>query len=376
MKKALMNASVASMIYKFNMENVALLQELGYEVHVACNFGKENPITPEQIETFRKLLRERGVTVHETDCPRNPLAFGQMAKTYRQLQRIAEEGYELVHTQSPIGGVLCRLAFRRERKKGLRMIYQAHGFHFYRGASLVSWLTFYPIEKLCARFTDVLITINREDFARARDHFHPGRVEYVPGVGITLPRERPGEEACREKRRELGIPENALWLLAVGELNEGKNHRCLIAAAAQRPNVVLTIAGSGAQEEALRRQAQELGIEDRVRLLGYRTDCHQLYAAADVFAMPSFREGLPAALMEAMSMGMPVMVSRIRGNVDLVDEGLGGALFDPADDGDVLGALDRVTGGDRKAMGRHNEEKVRGFSRDVVRERMREIYEC
>src|SRR5699024_9702226 len=103
------------------------------------------------------------------------------------LQKLANsESYDIVHTQSPIGGALCRLAFRKNRKRGTKIIYQAHGFHFYKGGPISNWIFFYPIEKVCSYFTDTLITINHEDYELAKKKFHAKEVVYVPGVGIDL----------------------------------------------------------------------------------------------------------------------------------------------------------------------------------------------
>lgn len=187
MKKALMNASVASMIYQFNMNNIDILEELGYQVDVACNFGKENPMKETEIAKFKKNLIDRGIKIIETDCPRNPFAFRKLLSTYKQLKNLADtETYDLIHTQSPIGGALCRLAFCKARKKGTRVIYTAHGFHFYKGAPLKNWFIYYPIEKICSYMTDVLITINKEDYERAKRRLHARKTAYIPGVGINV----------------------------------------------------------------------------------------------------------------------------------------------------------------------------------------------
>lgn len=376
MKKALINASVASMIYKFNMDNIELLRSMGYRVEVACNFSKdENPIKCEEIEKFKALLREMDVAYYETDCPRSILSLAKMFKTYKQLAKIINRGeYNLIHTQSPIGGVLCRLAARKARKKGTRVIYTAHGFHFYRSAPLPNWLFFYPVEKFCARYTDVLITINQEDYLLAQKKMKAKEVTYVPGVGIDLSRFERTAKDHKSKRQELNIPDDAILLLSVGELIARKNQETLIQAVSQIENVYLAIAGKGALFEKMDALISELGVQTRVKLLGYRADILDLCKSCDMFVFPSFHEGLPVSLMEAMASGMPCVVSNIRGNTDLIDEN-GGALFDPHSSEACKCCIEGVLCRDLASLGNYNKEKIKSFDISKVREQMAFIYQ-
>ena len=378
MKRALITASVASMIDQFNMPNIRLLLELGYEVDAAANFTDPGSITAERAEALKVCLTDMGVTVTDLPIPRRITALGGIIKSYRVMKRLSRDRkYDLVHCHSPIGGAIARLAVRRERKKGItKSIYTAHGFHFYRGAPKKSWLLFYPIEKLCSRFTDVLITINREDYALAKDKLRAGRVEYIPGVGVDTDRFfQP--DVREEKRRELGISKDAALLLSVGELNANKNHAVIIRALAQleRADVHYAIAGRGALGEELSALCRKMGVEDRVHLLGYRDDVAQIYSAADVFVHPSYREGLPVSVMEAMAAGLPIAASRIRGNTDLVDTE-GGFLLEPADTDGFARAIDGLLK-DRelmKKMGEHNRLASSKYSVSTVKELTEKIY--
>ncbi|MGN1418411.1 MAG: glycosyltransferase family 4 protein [Acutalibacteraceae bacterium] len=387
MKKALMNSSVASMIYKFNMNNMETLEKLGYQVDVACNFGKENPISEKEISDFRNILNKKNIRIFETTCPRSIFAFKNMIGAYKQLKSIAEsEHYDLVHTQSPIGGVVCRLAFRGARKSGTKVIYQAHGFHFYKGAPLINKIIFYPIEKFCAHFTDALITINKEDFALAKAKMKAKKIFYVPGVGINLEKfgskEENGEsEIISKLRRSLACSENELLILSVGELNENKNHALVLKALAEAAKkdesfrFQYAIAGKGEKESELKTLADSLSIGDSVHLLGFREDMEDLYKAADVFVFPSFREGLAVSVMEAMAMGLPCLVSEIRGNVDLIDNGEGGWWFDPNDAEALSKLLLRVQDETlREKFASHNREKIKQFSVPEVQKAMEAIY--
>lgn len=185
--KALMVASVASMIDQFNRENISLLQTMGYEVDVACNFEVGNTSSEERVKRFRQELQKQEVGTFQLPIPRKILAFSDMIQAYKQLKKMVEEKqYTLVHCHSPIGSVIARLACRKQRKKGLKLIYTAHGFHFFTGAPKKNWLIFYPIEKIFARYTDILITICSEDYQRARKKKLGKNIVYSPGVGIDV----------------------------------------------------------------------------------------------------------------------------------------------------------------------------------------------
>ncbi|MCD7819858.1 MAG: glycosyltransferase, partial [Lachnospiraceae bacterium] len=280
--------------------------------------------------------------------------------------------YTFLHCHSPIGGVIGRIA---GKMTGTKVIYTAHGFHFYKGAPLKNWLIYYPIEKVCAYLTDVLITINREDYARAKSGLKAKKVVFIPGVGVDLKKYANTAEPETDLRKVLEIPDHMLWVLSVGEIIERKNHETLIRAVAGTEDVYLTIAGQGPLLSQLSDLTKELGVSDRVSFLGFRTDVPALCRNADVFALPSFQEGLSKALMESMACEKPVICSRIRGNTDLVEEGRGGFLFNPRSVEDTAQALRKIQSADLKAMGAHNREKIRQYDLDVVMERMRVIYE-
>ncbi|MCM1282638.1 MAG: glycosyltransferase family 4 protein [Muribaculaceae bacterium] len=382
MKRALMHASVASMIYQFNMDNIDLLQSLGYQVDVACNFGKSNPISGKQIEDFKQRLSEKNVGIIETECLRDVFAIGKMFRGYRQLKRLAgQREYGLVHTQSPIGGAICRLAFRTARRRGTKIIYTAHGFHFYDGAPKKNWLVFYPVEKWLSRWTDVLITINKEDYGRAKSKFHAKETVYIPGVGIDTEkfiRNRLTEEEIKKIKNSIGVPEGYIWFLSVGELNANKNHEIVIRALAElvkKFKIFYTVAGQGNMGDELEKLVDSLGIRKNVKLLGFREDLPELYEAADVYIHPSFREGLPVALMEAMASGLPCIASRIRGNMDLIDEGKGGYLFAPDGLEEFEGTVKKILRVKREKLGEYNRKRIKDFQIETVIEKIEKIYE-
>ena len=308
MKRVLMLASVASMIDQFNMPNIVLLQKLGYEVDVACNFIEGNTCSDERVAELKQKLQDMHVRCYQIDFARNIKHLGQNMRALRQVEGLMKQnGYAFCHCHSPIGGVVARIAGHRTRTK---VIYTAHGFHFYQGAPVMNWLVYYPVEKVLSRWTDVLITINHEDYARAKKKFHAGKTYYLPGIGIDLERFHAGDA---ETMKQLVQKHSQLRYF---------------------------ICGQGEKKQELQQLIRKYHLEDHVKLLGFRTDVAELCQAADVFVFPSKQEGLPVALMEAMACGVPVVCSRIRGNTDLVHNEK--SLFEPDDEEQVKACIEWI----------------------------------
>jgi glycosyltransferase involved in cell wall biosynthesis len=215
----------------------------------------------------------------------------------------------------------------------VRVFYTAHGFHFFKGASLINWIVYYPIEKWLAKYTDTLITINKEDYKIAQNKLKPNKVEYIQGIGIDIKRYSNLNINKSLKRKEIGVPVDSLLILSIGELNKNKNHEIVIRALAEinDKKIHYVICGKGHLKEHLNNLSLSLGLEKNVHILGYREDIAEICNIADIFIFPSFREGLPVALMEAMATGLPVICSKIRGNVDLIENNVNGFTFETDD---------------------------------------------
>lgn len=284
----------------------------GHIVDIAAN---------ETIKALPAQYAELDCTFYHISCERSPLNRGNAA-AIREIEKLLKDNhYDIVHCHTPIAGAITRLACRKFRKDGLKVIYTAHGFHFYKGAPLKNWLIYYPIEKFCSRFTDVLITINQEDYERAKKKMKAKRIEYVPGVGIDVDKFANTVVERAEKRKELGIPENAFLILSVGELNTNKNHAEVILSIAERneKNIHYMIAGEGPLKSYLKHLAEEHDMGERLHLLGYRTDVNELYKISDLYVLPSLREGLNVSLMEARASNLRCECKKIRGNTDILN---------------------------------------------------------
>lgn len=385
-----MLSSVASMIDQFNMPNIRLLQEMGYEVHVACNFKEGNTCDAERLNKLQETLASMYVVRHQWDCPRNIASIKKCWNAYGQLRRLLQaHDFAWIHCHSPVGGALARTA---AGLRNIRVVYTAHGFHFYRGAPLRNWLLYYPAEKLLAGWTDVLITVNREDYRFARCRLKAGAVCYIPGVGIDAERFSGMQPGARDARflKQFDIPPDAVVLLSAGELNRRKNHRVVLSALAalRREDVYYLICGQGPLRGALLQEAERLGVRKYVRMPGYQEEMAWIYQNADIFIFPSLQEGMPVALMEAMAAGLPCVVSDIRGNRELIRKNerfsfehagrsrSAGCLKNRCDRRGLLHILEHMLddSGYRQVCGLLNQKHVKKYALAAVETQMRKIY--
>lgn len=364
-KKVLFVATVVKThIMEFHIPYLKMFKEHGWETAVAARNDYEN---------LDDCVIPYCDSYYDIPFERSPIKPGNIT-SYKKLKKIIDEGeYDILHCHTPVGAMIARLAAIKARKKGTHVIYTAHGFHFFKGAPLLNWLIYFPVEWVCSFLTDTLITINHEDYAFAKKHMHAKKIEYVPGVGIDLDKFGVSSVNVSEVREELSIPDGKVWMLNVGELIPRKNQELLIRAIADISEIYLTIAGRGELQEQLENTIRELHLEERVKLLGYRNDISDLCQAADIFALPSIQEGLSVALMEAMACGKPVVCSAIRGNTDLIDSE-GGVLFDPHRVAAIRESILSILARDRMAMGRHNVAKIRHYSLSAVLKQMQSVY--
>lgn len=333
MKKVLIVASVVSFIEWFNKENVNFLNDiLGCEVHIACNFDYMNDTDVERTKKYIKRIREQGVILHNIAFARSPFSKDNL-DAYKKLKKLIEkQNFSLIHCHTPTVSMLTRLATKNARKNGSVLMYTCHGFHFHNSSSKKNWMLYYPVEKFLSRYCDYIVTINKEDFNRAKT-FHCKNVRYIPSVGIDIYRITNLVINKKEKKESIGVPADKTLIISVGELIERKNHEVIIRALAQihNPNLYYAIAGKGPLKKHLENLAKDLGISHRVIFLGFRTDVFELYHAADISAFPSKIEGLGLAGVEAMAAGVPLVSSNVHGILDYVIDGKTGYAVDPKD---------------------------------------------
>lgn len=374
-----MLSSVASMIDQFNMENIRILQLLGYKVDVACNFSYGSTCSKQRVEEFKTELSDKNIKYYNIPIPRSAHSIVKMITAYQQIRRLLyNNNYQVVHCHSPIGGALCRLASKKYRNIGMKVIYTAHGFHFYNGASFLNWLCYYPIEKILSGNTDALITINSEDYSFAKTRMVTTNIFYIPGIGIDSFKYEQIVINTSQMRKEIDIPESSIVLFSVGEINKNKNHKIIIEALAKLKNsdIHYVIAGKGPLEGYLKKRSKNLGISSKVHFLGYRRDIAKLLKIADIFCFPSFREGMPISALEAMASGLPLIASNIRGIKDCCQDNVTGILCSPNNVTDYLNAIERLANNkkERIRMGVAGSLAAKKYDKSNVNRIMNKIY--
>ena len=372
MKKVLYVATVVKThIMEFHIPYLKMFKDMGWETAVAARNDYDNP---------KDCVIPYCDTYYNVPFERNPLKLSNL-KAYKSLKRIIDEGeYDIIHCHTPVGAMLTRLAAKQARKHGTKVFYTAHGFHFYKGAPAINWLLYYPVEKWLSRYTDVLITINKEDYERAKT-FHAARACYVPGVGIDLKKFNVGYVDKGEKRGEIGVLADDFVLLSVGELIPRKNHEVVIRAMSvlkqenKLEHLEYVICGRGSYESELKNLAEKLGVIDHVHFLGYRIDIAEICNCSDLFVFMSKQEGLPVALMEAMACGLPVICSDIRGNTDLIKNNVTGLIVNYTPE-NVAKAIDIM----RKDKDLYNRlasaalRKIKQFDLKSVKDEMKNLH--
>jgi glycosyltransferase EpsD len=323
-KKVLFSSHTAN-FSKFNRPLMRWFKAQGYEVHYA-SAGEETV---------------RDCDVHFTvPFERSPFKFGNIL-AYRQLKKIINsQDYAIIHTHTPMGSVVTRLAAKAARKKGTRVLYTAHGFHFYAGAPLLNWLLYYPIEKWMSRHTDTLVTINNEDYERAKNSLHATTTHHIDGVGVDIDQFAPVTARKKQQLRKVyGLSNDDVVLIYAAELNANKNQGFLIAQmnaiVREIPTAKLLLCGTGSHAAHYARMIKQNGLEDVVLLMGYRRDMSQLFALSDMCVASSLREGQGLGLVEAMATGLPIIASNNRGHRAVIKDGTNGFLY-PAYDGLVF----------------------------------------
>lgn len=324
MKKILLVANVAKEhVLKFHVPTIKSLKDQGWHVDVACSGEEDIPYCDHQ---YRMSYR------------RSPFNFA-LLKGIVELRKIIHNGcYDIVYCHTPVGGIAARIAARKERKHGTKVVYMAHGYHFYKGAPFLNWLLYYPVEKLLSGMTDTIVLINQEDYELTKRKFRHCKAYLVPGIGVDLERFKVENKAVvrTEYRRQMDIPEDAAVLIYLAELLPNKNQtflmRVLKRVMQTDTNVYLVLAGFDHSHGAFERYAEEIGVEDHVRFLGWREDVGNLYSMADICTATSIREGFGLNLVEAMACGIPVVASRNRGHETIIRDGENGYMIDQTDE--------------------------------------------
>lgn len=366
-RRILVVCTTDSMIWNFLVPHIKELEQKGLYVECASSITGD---------FYKNLVEKHGIKMNEIPFARSPYSIKNLQAYKALCKLIKEKNFDTIFCHEPVGGVLGRIA---GCKNNCKVIYTAHGFHFYKGAPLMNWLLYYTVEKIMSLYTDVLITINEEDYQAAHT-FSVQKVYKINGIGVDIQKFSRMDD-CDALRQELLLGKGDFVLFSVGELIKRKNHLVIIEALKRinNPCIHYVIAGNGELFDYLNEKIRMLELNNQVHLLGYRSDINKLCNSADVFVLPSLQEGLSVALMEAMACAKPIIASKIRGNVDLIDDQIGGILVEPMDIEGFANAILRCYNNQEALTNyaQYNMKKIREYDVNIVKAQLSLIYnEC
>lgn len=373
MKKALIVTAFARFIKSFLTSDILILQEMGYEVHCAAN------IHHAAADCMPEYFREMKVQFHQIDFLSNKPASKESLKSYCQMRKLlGEMRYDVIHCHTPIAGAITRIASKKQRRKGCKVIYTTHGFYFHKRSNWKTWAIYYTVEDLMSYLSDAIITINHEDYKNAQ-RMHSKRVYYIPGVGVDTNLFINIKIDRNAYRKKIGVGSDDFLILAVGELSRRKNHQIIIKALgeAKIPKAVFMICGNAMTDantkDELELLAKKYGVD--LRLMGLRDDIPEICKCADIGVMPSTREGLGLSGIEMLAAGLPVVASNVHGIVDYIKNGIDGYLCDPFDEDAFAEAMKKLCDSNiRKSMAGNCVKAAEPFDIKYSRKAMQDIY--
>ncbi len=343
MKESILYVATSDIhIATFHLPYIKWLSDQGYLVDLAVEI--RNPEI--QFEHVRKVYNIR--------FPRaifNP----SLLSSYKELKSIIDEGkYRLIHCHTPVPSLLTRLASIDSRKNGTKLLYTAHGFHFYKGAPFMRWAIYYNVEKWLSKFTDGIVTINAEDYDYV-NNWKSCNAHYIKGIGVDSSRFTTVDALTKSRlREELGYSNEDFVLLYIAEFIDRKNHKFIIECLPQLVNAIprfkLLLAGKGILFEKVKEQVSDLQMEKFVDFLGFRKDVHRFTLISDIGVSASKHEGLGLGLAEQMMCGVPIVATMDRGHKEMVVSGVNGYLFQQGNHEEFVQYITELHGNSQKRM--------------------------
>lgn len=333
-----MVTTVSATIRGFLVPYARHFRSMGWRVEAAAHGARDDQALLGEFDALHNLALSRSIR----DVKGMRSGFGS-------IRGLLRSGADIVHVHTPIAGFVTRAAAASlPSSERPRVVYTAHGFHFHRDGHPLANGVFIAAERIAGLWTDRLVVINQEDRAAAhRWRIVPDqRLVEMPGIGLDTSWYDPGNvdpDEGAEARVAAGIPADVPLIVLIAELNRNKRPFDAIQALAQmtHTDAHLVALGDGPLREPARAAAEELGIGERVHLAGVVKDVRPYLRSADLLLLTSRREGLPRSIMEALSMGVPVVASSARGSAQLVLPD-GGFVVPTGDVQALAGAMDRL----------------------------------
>lgn len=367
MKKVLFTATVDSHILQFHLPFLKLFKENGYEVHVATNGKEDIPYCDYK---------------HTIPFERSPFKLNNI-KAIIQLKKIIDtEKFDIIHTHTPMGSVVTRLAAKEARKKyHTRVIYTAHGLHFFKGAPLKNWLLFYPVEKYLSKYTDTLILINQEDFDLCNRKFKKCKdIQYVSGVGIDENKFNftMSDNEKINLRNSLGLKKSDFVMIYAAELSKRKRQIWLINSIKDLlynySDIQLLLPGKDSLNGKCQKLVKKLKLEKQIHFLGYRKDIPKLLKISNLAVSTATQEGLPVNIMEAMYVGLPIVATDCRGNRDLVKDNNNGFIIEKNDSNNFVRSILNIYTTDEENFIKESKIIIKEYLLDKIMKQMVLIY--
>ena len=318
MKRILYVTTISETINAFLVPHIEYLLDNNYEVECACNIG---------LNLDKRL--DKNLVIHDIPFSRSPLSTSNIG-AYKKIKEVIKNGqYDYVHVHTPIAAFITRLA---TRNMNISIIYTAHGFHFYKGAPMLNWIVYYNLEKIAARWTDCIITMNEEDFILAKEKFKykNNKIFKINGIGLDLNKYSNNSNDLREFKKSLGLKDEDFVITIIAELIKRKNHLQIIDTMKllykEYPNIKVLFVGKGVLKDNYKKYIEDNNLSESIKLLGFRNDVSEIINISNIIALFSLQEGLPRNLMEAMAIGKSIICTNIRGNNDLVKDNINGLL--------------------------------------------------
>lgn len=316
-KKILFVANVAKEhINKFHIPTIEFFKAQGWQVDVACSGDDEVPGCDHRFYGKWK---------------RSPFQAGTFFGVIQLIKILKKTSYDVVYCHTPVGGLVARLAVMFLKNKP-KIVYFAHGFHFYKGCPRKYWFTIYPIERILANNTDLLITLNYEDYELAKKKIaKKAKIVFSPGVGVNFSKLVVNDKTnMRSLYRNKFKLNNEILLIYIAELIENKNQGMLIEVlkklTEKRNDIVLVLVGPDHANGYYQNMAKRLGLSEKIIFTGWRNDIGELLNMSDIYVASSVREGFGINLIEAMFLGLPVVAVNNRGHKTIIKDGENGFL--------------------------------------------------
>lgn len=346
----------------FSLSSAAASKDIGCEFIYAANISSMLDVSEQE--------KKYNIKIKHIDFSRRIFNVKQHVKAYKEIKEIILlESIDYVHANTPIGGALARIAAKNCKVDSI--LYEVHGFHFFRGNNIFLNTIFFFMEYLLSKITDYIVTMNEEDFVAAKKMYKPHAVFKINGVGINL------EELKENYPDSVYSNKSKFKCVMVGELTKSKKQRFLLEvfSGLDSEKYELVLCGKGPEEKKLKEIIYDKNIKN-VKVLGYRDDIKYILSQSDCFLFPSKREGLPRAIMEAMGSGLPIITARTRGCVDLVHHNFGGYVLNEYNVIEYQNAIKKLAKDPRLRleMSNYNKTRIIDYKFENVKKEMQEIY--